>query len=460
MRIIAAIALLAGAVSAHAIGLGPVGQGQVLVFPYYNAGDTLDTLIVVHNETSRPKALKVIVREADQARAVLSFNLYLAPHDQWSVALSSLNGELERAAIVTDDMTCTVPSIFDQRSTTLPSGLPAVFLSPLLLDDHPEAIDRLREGMVEIVEMGEVVGDAGELVAAQDCRALVNAWVQGFWRDDPATGMAPPGGGLSGKAWLINVLGGDSYSYAAEAFTEFSSIQQHADPSATEPGLANATSDRDDGRIEAAVTTQQGARTALWDSPFDAVGALLARASHQTAVTRSPELNGATEVIVANLGRLLDETTTSEVALVTWDDTGAPGLDCDRDPLISPPPPLIDRLVVVDRAVQTLQLADSGILAARNAIDVSERMPDRGRLALVAGPGGAADCPLENAILVGGPVDGGGPVRLTDAPLVVLSLERVTNGTISLPGSGTVLSNYGVLSRATTNLSPADVLTQ
>lgn len=76
---------------AAAMTLNPRGAGQVLLFPYYTVNRHQQTLISVTNATDAGKALQVRFREALNGREVLTFRLFLSPHDTWAASVFALD---------------------------------------------------------------------------------------------------------------------------------------------------------------------------------------------------------------------------------------------------------------------------------------------------------------------------------------------------------------------------------
>jgi len=89
---------------AEAANLNPGGTGQALIYPYYTVNNDLNTLLSVVNTRDEVKAVKLRFLESDNGQSVLDFNLYLAPFDVWTAALSATGNGAELA---TADNSCT-----------------------------------------------------------------------------------------------------------------------------------------------------------------------------------------------------------------------------------------------------------------------------------------------------------------------------------------------------------------
>lgn len=239
--IIAGAAGVAGLASvAHAVNLNPDGLGQVLVYPYYTVNGGNSTLITVVNTTDQVKAVKVRFVEALNSAEVYDFNLYLSPFDVWAtnVVADGASG----AKLVTVDTTCTVP-------TTLPgSFLPWEYSANSRDALAGLGIERVRQGHLEIIEMGNVVNPGLAAAATHvggvppNCGALQTAWESGIWSVDRHAGMESPSGGLFGGAVIVSAEYGRTLSYNAEAIDGFYTDANtlHTNPGSTLPTLAQA----------------------------------------------------------------------------------------------------------------------------------------------------------------------------------------------------------------------------
>lgn len=62
----------------------PMVQGQVLLFPYFNAQNGYVTNINLVNSTDQTKAVKIRFREGKSSNDILDFNIYMSPEDIWT----------------------------------------------------------------------------------------------------------------------------------------------------------------------------------------------------------------------------------------------------------------------------------------------------------------------------------------------------------------------------------------
>lgn len=269
-------ALLAGlagaagmATTAHALNINPDGLGQVLIYPYYTVNKGNQTLISVVNTTADVKAVKVRILEGRNSREVLDFNLYLSPFDVWTAAIissSGLQGATGPGRLFTNDTSCTVPAIpatgVDFRNFEF------VNLAPFggqNNQDHPsslaatyQALERTREGYLEMIDMGTLQTGTGLTRLAEEathnrpaspgtvaavpanCSALVQSWtpgVLGGWQDlGGQTNVGLPSGGLYGGGAIVDVANGTMITYNADAIDGFFTNAARAGALHTEPG--------------------------------------------------------------------------------------------------------------------------------------------------------------------------------------------------------------------------------
>lgn len=247
-------ALLAGlagaaglATTAQAVNLNPDGLGQVLIYPYYTVQKGNSTLISVVNTTSQVKAVKVRFLEGRNSREVLDFNLYLSPFDVWTGAVFA-NGATGPGNLRTADNSCTVPAI---GGATIPfrnfqyTGGNA--------DNGPTNLERTREGYLEMIEMGVVVGSLagnathGASGVPSNCGNVVAAWNPGgIWAaSNGVAQIALPNGGLFGNETIVDVANGTMHTYAADAIEGFytdstTPATLHTNPGSTQPNLSQA----------------------------------------------------------------------------------------------------------------------------------------------------------------------------------------------------------------------------
>lgn len=214
-----ALGLLA-ATAAPAMYLNPQGSGQLLLFPYYSVNAGQSTLLSLVNTTDRVKLLRVQFREGYNSRDVLTFNLFLAPHDAWTATVFS-NGS--GAALMTRDESCTAP---DKRSWAAPfpgGGYQQPFLDYAYtgsrVDGGPTGLARTREGLFEVIEIAELKGSLAEGISGHhppDCAPL-----QSLDLGSSSPYLQRPGGGLYGDFAIVDVAEGTLFGGRATAVDDY-----------------------------------------------------------------------------------------------------------------------------------------------------------------------------------------------------------------------------------------------
>lgn len=236
------LALVAGfgaagmASSASAVNVDANGFGQVLIYPYYSVRQGMDTYISLTNSSYDYKAIRVRFNEGKNGRPVLGFNLYLSPFDTWTAAIVSTS---TGAKIVTADRSCTVPQI-----PSVGQNFVNYAYSGIAFDGESQSMDRTREGSVEIIEMGVIINTADQNAIRQLNGIPVNCGALQSLRMDTNAGVhaaAPPRGGLTGNATLLNASLGTEFTYDATALDNFSRVNIWYDSGNLLPDLRSAT---------------------------------------------------------------------------------------------------------------------------------------------------------------------------------------------------------------------------
>ncbi len=184
--------------------VGNTGTGTAAVIPYYTVRDGWQTMMNITNTTGNSLVAKVRVRESYNSRDVLDFNVLLSPYDSWTAWLSNKDG---RPFLQTKDRSCTVPASVRSAGA---SGNELAYTGNFA-DGGPVGPDRMLEGYVEVLVMGEAVGaPAGTPslakhvngdVSEANCVAAANNFVRGqgvaAWTGGPVTGTAGSGDPLA-----------------------------------------------------------------------------------------------------------------------------------------------------------------------------------------------------------------------------------------------------------------------
>jgi hypothetical protein len=312
--VLATLGMAAG--SAQAAYLSEDGTGQVLIYPYYTVQNGFDTYVSVVNTTSSAKAVKVRFIEGKASWEVLDFNLYLSPFDVWAGAVTATT---DGAKLVVTDTSCTAPMI--------PGSVDFRNLAYAGKDSYENAMSRVREGYVEIIEMGvpEFViakNMTNPLVPITFAASVTHnpatgkpvdcAWVNSQWALNSGAGTAnlnvnAPSGGLTGSGTLINVAQGVDYSYDPTAIEDFSNaVTLHSLPGSTSPSLANAKNESlvvsSEGSLRRAIFTQWNNTTGgLADNSArgrNAINAVLMRSNVLNEYITDPAINAGTDWVV------------------------------------------------------------------------------------------------------------------------------------------------------------------
>lgn len=332
-------ALVLGADVAHAVSVNPRGNGQVLLFPYYTVNGGNDTLLSIANMTAHAKAVRVRIAEGENGRDVASINVYLAPYDTWTAAITHLADG--NPGLVTTDDTCTVPAISTYAGDPTALGTGSLDFSDLAFtNENADASQdplatRASEGTIEAIEMGTLVDASISAAAAQRaaagsagaCNILYNAWALAgeaagvpddpsaplfYWSGDPATDMANPTGGLYGTVYVVNVPRGTIFAYAATALEDFRSdpddlppgsvatVVLHAPNFDSHPNLGDALNDPTANIANADVYTNGTVVHATFPAGargVDAVSAVLTAGMIDSEYTADPSLGATTTYV-------------------------------------------------------------------------------------------------------------------------------------------------------------------
>lgn len=325
--------------SAHAVHLNPNGLGEVLLYPYYTIENGQDTYFSVVNTTDTVKAVRVRLRESMNAADALSFNLYLAPHDHWSGAITR-DPSGAGALLKTWDTSCTVPHISS-------AGIKLSNTS-YITDGGPIGLERTREGFIEMIEMGVLDDQAPDVFGAEaaaihstsgipaDCSLLRDAWeeipvgsgnIVGEW-SDPTTNLifdVNLAGGLYGYGIIINVAEGTNATYDAVALESFAGEILHSHPNSAQPNLGSALPN-------AKILERNKFITLEFDSAqsgLDAVSAVLMQNTLENDFVLEPSMAAGTDWVVTFPTKrdYVNPSTPIAPFLSTW---AAPGVACDN----------------------------------------------------------------------------------------------------------------------------------
>ena len=278
---------------ASAVHVNPHGIGEVLLVPYYTVNNGLNTLVGVTNTTGNVKAIKINIREGLNGYSVLSYNVYLGPHDTWTFAMggypSSADGFVGQdfAALASSDHSC-APMVNKSLQEFNPYGLV----------DGSDDISRGREGFIEIIEMGELKGQLGAaatLVSGvpNNCALLASAWENGgSWDINPNQNLRPATGGLMAEADIMDVSSGVNYSIPTVALADFFADDEFVHVAPTDSHLS-----LDAAQPIATVLTDTEVYNLSFERGVDAVSAVLMADELQATYSIDSGVEGVSEII-------------------------------------------------------------------------------------------------------------------------------------------------------------------
>ena len=294
-----ALGLLA-ATAAPAMYLNPQGRGQVLLFPYYSVNAGQSTLISLVNDSERVKYLHLQFREGYNGRNVLDFKLILAPHDTWAATVFTTG---DGAVLMTRDESCTAPDKGNWAAPFPGGGYQQPFLPFAYTIDHadggPGTLARTREGLLDVVEIGEFSGPLAEAVVGRhppNCAPLQAI-------DPSSPYIHPPGGGLYGDFAIVDVAEGTLFGGRATAVDDFSQIALVTDTGSLLDYLAAGNSRA--GEVDAVIANGSGRTTLTYPTPgvsyggINALSALLMADSVQGAMSREAGVGSHTEWVLS-----------------------------------------------------------------------------------------------------------------------------------------------------------------
>jgi hypothetical protein len=452
-RIISAIAYASAvaATSSQAVVLSESGIGQVLLFPYYSVrGGTgvsaFNTLVSVVNTANDTKAIRLRFREGKNGREVANYNIFLAPLDTWTVALFPSD---TGTSAITHDNSCLA------SSPTSTGGLlqfTNADYSGSRGDGEDTSPDRTREGFFEAIEMATITDPTlAAFIATKVCLPATLS---------PST-LGPPTGGLMGGASLVNVGAGTLYSYDPTVLDGFSATSLYAPVDQGGPTLESVNP-----KI-AAVHESTGVRITHWDGaqgarPADPVSAVLMRDSvvngfvldTATASRTSWVVTMPTKVFYGAPGTppatpfqsqfgdgfgVYPNPSCSRTSPRTrlFDREGGFEEPCFQLPPSSPPVVLPWSATVINFARVGSSTPLPNLLASVNTFGFPQAFSQNGWGVLI--PEQVPSRPLVHKL-----VSTDTPPRTYyGLPMIGFMANDFRNNTLSVPGVGNVLSNYG-----------------
>lgn len=281
------------ALPCYGVSLGANGLGQALIYPYYTvrqapgSASPYNALFSVVNGGVRGKAVKVRFREALAGAPVFEVNVFLSVRDVWTAAVVPTG---DGAGIITTDTSCTLPVIGVAAGGT-PTANGTFNAAAYATDPLGAAPGRVREGFVEVLEMGTIPRESAlyqavnHIVGIPPCNLGSEAAI--------AAALESPSGKLHGSLTLVNVLEGTAYEYDATALDQWSGVVTYTAPGTYRPTLADATP------TVSSVVAGGILLVSKWLTGADAVNAVLAAGSTQAEFMRDASVEGATDIVYA-----------------------------------------------------------------------------------------------------------------------------------------------------------------
>ena len=440
---------------AGAVALNPRGIGEALIYPYYTVNAGQDTLVTVDNVSDIGKVAKVFIREGANGRVVMDFLVFLAPHDSWSGAISS-SGDAALGRIGTSDHSCV------DHWTSNPQPFSTASFEGSRVWRTP---DRTREGMIEIINAGDIVPGSPLALATtpvQDGTLNGGTPTCAGISDDAGLipYLQPPTDGLIGTAAIVNVAQGTFYPYTAQALSGFSDRVLIDNGATVWNGLDRANSDdAATGTARAKLVTANGDPLSIdYARGIDAVSAVFMADHLYNDYLVNPAIGAATDWIVTFPTRAFyvdkqrypgDTTAPFENPS---DDYASPLTTAfasyDREALVLTsrcPPGLPDCFARFPYQVNVVPVSSSGAPSI-----LSTRLSNEQVLS-ATGQSGHIDLNLGSAahVLHGGKLDDGTAVDLLGLPVTGFMVYNVIN-TQAQPGR---LANYGGLFQHRTTMS-------
>ena len=224
-----------GSGAVGAVSIDSRGMGQVLIYPYYTVreapktGSPYNALLSIVNGSNVAKVVKVRFREAQAGASVFEANVFMSVRDVWTAAVVPVD---DGAGLMSADHTCTIPNLV-AGTNGLPAASGIFRTDSYVTDPLGGAKDRVREGFIEVLEMGTIRhGTALEravthISGVAQCNIGSDASI--------VADLDLPSGQLYGAVTLVNVLEGTAYGYDAVALAGWSAVVAYGAPGSGVP---------------------------------------------------------------------------------------------------------------------------------------------------------------------------------------------------------------------------------
>ena len=259
LRFACALVALVACTSADAVSLSRTGIGLALVYPFYTADNSQDTLLSVVNASATGKAVQVSFLEGYSGRHVLDLVVFLKAHDVWTASVSA-DAASGGAVLRTSDTSCTLPAVPAAGLAFRSAAYDGALGYPN--DGGPYDISRVREGMLDMVVGGDIVAGSPTDVATQhrqgfggfaqppDCASLDAV----HYFDD----LVAPAGGIYGSGAIVDVGIGTYFAYNADALADFTHTVLLTSNLVSPPGLKDVNSGRGNADVDSDVFDDTG----------------------------------------------------------------------------------------------------------------------------------------------------------------------------------------------------------
>jgi hypothetical protein len=204
--------------------VNPGGQGDALIYGYYNARGAWNFIRVVNTSTSYGIGAKVRFREGKNSNEVLDFFICLSAGDQWSAwVIGNTNPASPATLYWNDDDTPTYPDPQGDNDATnnLLASVPLVYGIPSSV-----TADDTKEGYLEIIANNawlDTPGAAKKVKTPKQCGASVLAIAE-----RPETRTITPEDApntLAGNLYIFNAAAAaGTYAYNATPLADFQNV--------------------------------------------------------------------------------------------------------------------------------------------------------------------------------------------------------------------------------------------
>jgi hypothetical protein len=305
VAVAASVAAAAAYADTDSMFISAENTGQVILFPYYDAENSNNSVFHITNTANEYKAVKIRIMEYVNSDEVLDFNVYLSPYDHFSWAMIK-DEKGDGAAIKTFDNSCTVPALGSENPpfsgyTADDGGLVQPMVNFAYASDANNSIERSLAGHIEVIEMG-VVTDVTWKAAIKHTSAGVpkacSVVQKAMLANPPATAdiqkVTAPTGGLYGLSYALNVNDAAAFGIDPTTIDDFASASLHAAPGDELPSLNDAGAN-----LNAWIQKPDGSYAdQLYSRPVDAVSGMIMTTSIANDVMTNAAVGAQSDWVV------------------------------------------------------------------------------------------------------------------------------------------------------------------